>query len=236
MKKICILIGLFIGFQSQAQKLSKKDYLVNLETTKGKMTLILFDETPLHKANFIKLAKEGFYNDLLFHRVIKDFMIQGGDPSSKEATPGKRLGSGGADMERIPYEFVPNHIHLKGALAAARDYNPEKKSSACQFYIVTGKKYEPAQIKMMAQRNRGEKAHYTDAQLKAYSEIGGTPFLDYNYTVFGQVIQGLEVLDEIQKEETDAVDRPKNDVKMKVEIKRMKRKKIARKYPKAYPS
>lgn len=141
MKKwsIFLFTAFFLPSVSFAQKVPKKDYLVTLQTDFGTMKLILFDDTPLHKANFIKLAQDKFYDGLLFHRIIERFMIQGGDPNSRDAKPGQKLGSGGDNLERIPFEFTSNHIHRKGALAAARDNNPEKKSSACQFYIVDRK-------------------------------------------------------------------------------------------------
>ncbi len=186
--------------------------LVEVETNYGNMTILLSNETPLHRDNFIKLVEEGFYDDLLFHRVINGFMIQGGDPESKNAGPKKRLGSGGPGY-LIPAEFSDSLVHIKGALAAARTNNPEKKSSGSQFYIVHGKKMNEAQLKMVeAQKDMT----YTPAQRKAYLELGGTPHLDKGYTVFGMVIEGLDVVDKIAGAKTLPGDRPAVDVKMKM--------------------
>lgn len=221
---ICLLLVTSAAF---AQKKSKKDYLITLKTTNGTMHLVLFDDAPLHKANFIKLVKKKFYDDLLFHRVIEGFMIQGGDPESKNAKPGDRLGGGGANMERIPYEFKSNHVHKKGALAAARDGNPEKKSSACQFYIVQGKKFTDEQLSAIASRN---KMDYTNEQRADYIGMGGSPHLDNNYTVFGEVIDNLPVIDSIAKQSKDDADRPLKDIKMSMTVKKMKKKKITNLY------
>jgi cyclophilin family peptidyl-prolyl cis-trans isomerase len=244
MRIVVVLVVLLFGLNANAQKKNKKDYLVSMETSKGMVHLILFDETPLHKANFIKLAEEGFYNGTLFHRVKNEFMIQGGDPLSKNAVKGARLGAGGTDRAKIPYEFVPEHIHLKGALAAARSNNPEKASSACQFYIVTGKKYNEQQLKTLAgySKNTGEKLAngekedfaYTEKQLTGFKEMGGTPFLDNNYTVFGEVISGIDAVDAIQLVDVDRSDRPIEDVSMKVSVKKMKKKKITKLYGYTY--
>ncbi|MCR9065851.1 MAG: peptidylprolyl isomerase [Cytophagales bacterium] len=227
MKRLLTLCLLLTSITLSAQKKTKKDYLITMETTKGTMAIILFDKAPLHKANFLKLAEEGFYENLLFHRVINEFMIQGGDPNSKNAEKGAKLGSGGADLEKVPFEFVPEHVHLKGSLAAARTNNPAKESSGCQFYIVTGKKYTDFQMTDMAKRVGLD---YTEEQRKAYIEEGGTPFLDNNYTVFGKVIKGIEIAEEIEKVETDGSDRPIEDVSMKVSVKKMKKKKITKLY------
>ena len=175
----------------------------------GVMVVRLYDSTPKHRDNFVKLVQQGFYDSLLFHRIIQGFMIQGGDPLSKNAAPGEMLGMGGGDMERIPAEFNRNIIHKKGALAAARDGNPEKASSACQFYIVQGNPFPKDQLKMMG---------YTPAQVEAYSTVGGTPQLDMEYTVFGELISGFDVLDKIAAVEKNQYDRPKTDVRMKMEL------------------
>ena len=169
----------------------------------------------MNQDNFIKLVQQGFYDSLLFHRIIENFMIQGGDPLSKNAAPGEMLGMGGGDMERIPAEFNSNLIHKKGALCAARDGNPEKASSACQFYIVQGKPSTNEELDMIAQQN-GTK--YTAEQKKIYTTIGGTPFLDMSYTVFGEVISGIEVVNKIASAEKESSDRPKTDIRMKMEI------------------
>ncbi|MBX9449880.1 MAG: peptidylprolyl isomerase [Taibaiella sp.] len=160
---------------------------------------------------FVKLAKDGFYDGLLFHRVIKEFMIQGGDPDSKNAKPDQMLGSGGLDY-RIDAEFNKDLIHQKGALAAARDNNPDKASSSCQFYIVAGKKFTEKEVENFSKRTG---AVYTPEQVKIYEEIGGTPHLDNGYTVFGQVTKGLDIVDKIQAVATNKQDRPTQDVHIK---------------------
>ncbi len=226
MKKYILLVNiLIISTLSFAQKKSKKDYLVTLQTNFGTMHLILFDDTPLHKANFIKLVEKKFYDSLLFHRIMDGFMIQGGDPNSKNAKPNVRLGGGGGDMEQIPYEFKSNHVHKRGALAAASDGNPEKKSNACQFYIVQGKKLTDDEITAFAQRNS---MNYTTKQRADYMILGGVPRLDNNYTVFGEAIDNLDLIDTIAKQARDAANRPKEDIKMSMTVKKMRKKKITK--------
>ncbi|WP_394992946.1 peptidylprolyl isomerase [Emticicia sp.] len=228
MKKYNILIiTLIISNLAFSQKKSKKDYLVTLKTNFGTMHVVLFDDTPLHKANFIKLVNQKFYDSLLFHRIIDGFMIQGGDPNSKNAKTGDKLGNGGGDLERIPYEFKQNHIHRKGALAAARDSNPEKKSSACQFYIVQGKKLTDDEVTVASQRNS---MNYTTPQRAEYMILGGTPRLDNAYTVFGEAIDNLDLIDTIAKQPKDSADRPKSDIKMSMTVKKMRKKKITKKF------
>ena len=190
---------------------------VKLSTKYGDMTLLLYDETPQHRDNFLKLVREGYYNGTLFHRVIRDFMIQGGDPDSKGAAPGKRLGSGGPSYT-IPAEFNPKFIHKKGALSAARQGdqgNPQRRSSGSQFYIVQGKKTSAAELNGTAQQTG---AFYTPEQIEIYQNIGGTPFLDTQYTVFGEVIDGLDVIDKIAAVPTAPGDRPLEDVPMTMTI------------------
>jgi peptidyl-prolyl cis-trans isomerase B (cyclophilin B) len=182
------------------------------------MEFILYGETPKHRDNFIKLAGEQYFDSLLFHRVIKDFMIQGGDPDSKYAPAGARLGEGGPDY-RLDAEFrTPQLLHKRGALAAAREgdvVNPMKRSSASQFYVVWGKIYTPQEIESMSRRMKevglGE---LSPEQKELYSTVGGTPFLDGQYTVFGEITKGLEVVDKIQNVATDANDRPLEDVRI----------------------
>lgn len=222
-----ILLLILISQAAIAQKKSKKDYLITLTTDFGTMHLILFDDTPLHKKNFIELVNQKFYDGLLFHRIIDGFMIQGGDPKSKDAKAGEMLGGGSETREKVPFEFKPNHIHKKGALAAARDNNPEKKSSAYQFYIVQGRVRSDNEISMIAAQNKME---YTAEQRKDYMILGGTPHLDNNYTVFGEVISGLKVIDEIAKQPKDARDRPIKDIKMSMKIEKMRKKKITKKF------
>lgn len=188
--------------------------LVEIETEFGTMLAELYNDTPLHQENFLKLAQEGFFNDLLFHRVIDGFMIQGGDPDSKNAPAGKALGMGGPGYT-VPAEFVAERIHIKGALAAARTQNPEKRSSGSQFYIVQGSPLTAEQLDMMEARKG---IRYGTPQREAYLELGGTPFLDGEYTVFGQVVEGLEVIDSITAQETDPRDRPTRDIKMKIRV------------------
>jgi peptidyl-prolyl cis-trans isomerase B (cyclophilin B) len=241
---------------------------VKISTTMGDITVRLYDETPLHRDNFLKLASEGFFNGTLFHRVIKDFMIQGGDPESKGAPAGKALGSGGPGYN-IPAEIKPALFHKRGALSAARlgdEVNPAKESSGSQFYIVWGKVYKAAELKqlehqmkmqqeqsifnalamerreeiMNLRRNRDreglmelqdklakialEKSKelgnpaFTPEQVEAYTAQGGTPFLDGGYTVFGEVEEGLDVVEAIQNVETSMGDRPKADVVMNVTV------------------
>jgi len=195
--------------------------LVQVTTDYGVMVIKLYDGTPKHRDNFIKLVKEGVYDSLLFHRVIEGFMIQGGDPQSKYADSTAMLGSGevpGIDM--IPAEFTANYFHKKGALAAARTDNPEKASSNCQFYIVQGKPYSDIELNQLECNVRGINPAftYTDAQRNIYKTIGGVPFLDQNYTVFGEVIKGLEVIDKITAVEKGENDRPLKDVRFKMKM------------------
>ena len=241
---------------------------VRISTPLGDITVRLYDETPAHRDNFIKLAKEGFYNGTLFHRVIKEFMIQGGDPESKGAPAGRQLGSGDAGYT-LPAEFNPSLFHKRGALSAARlgdNVNPERRSSGCQFYIVWGKTYNAGQIGQLEKqalmqaeqevfnslamarreqimdlrRNRDraglqalqdELLAQTEAivkekglgklsaeQKEAYTTVGGTPFLDGQYTVFGEVESGLEIVGDIQESVTDSNDRPLQDIAMTVTV------------------
>jgi peptidyl-prolyl cis-trans isomerase B (cyclophilin B) len=191
--------------------------LVLIQTPYGDMIAELYDNTPKHRDNFTKLVDESFYNGLLFHRVINGFMIQGGDPDSKNAAKGKRLGAGGPGYQ-IDAEIIPENIHIKGALAAARmgdAVNPEKRSSGSQFYIVQGNKLTENQLQQIENRKG---IHYTDEQKKLYMKIGGTPFLDNDYTVFGRVIEGLDVIDKIAKAKTDRGNRPVEDIWMKIYV------------------
>lgn len=223
-----MLSGIFclLSLSVFAQKNSKKDEVVTLKTSEGTMRIILFDETPKHKANFLKLVNDGFYDDLLFHRVIDDFMIQGGDPESRNAKPDQNLGKG-ENGYKVPAEFSPKLFHQKGALAAARDNNPTKESSGCQFYIVQGRKWSKNDLDKQAARAARK---LTDEQRKVYETVGGTPHLDGSYTVFGQVIDGMEFVDKIGSVKTGERDRPEKDVSMKMSVKKMKKKKITKKY------
>lgn len=201
--------------KAMAAVIKDKSIRVKITTDSGVIVVKLSDSTPMHRDNFVKLVKQGFYDSLLFHRVIAGFMIQGGDPQSKYAQPGMMLGNGGGDMARIPAEFNNALIHKKGALAAARDGNPEKASSACQFYLVEGTIISDADLDMMEAR-QGRK--YTAEQRALYKTIGGTPFLDTQYTVFGEVISGLDVISKIANVPKDGANRPLGDVRMKMEV------------------
>ena len=239
--------------------------IVKIETTLGDITVRLYDETPIHRDNFVKLVKEGYYDGTLFHRVIKDFMIQGGDPDSKGAPAGKMLGVGGPDYT-LEAEIKENLYHKRGALAAARqgdEVNPERRSSGSQFYIVWGQVYKEYQLnqlgkqirmqkvqdafndlakarreeimQMRRERNRAGlqelqdqliaeaenkvgKQGLTDEQMQLYSTVGGTPHLDGQYTVFGEVEEGLNVVEQIQNTATGRADRPTNDIDMRMTI------------------
>lgn len=245
---------------------SNNNTMVQINTEFGNITVKLYDETPQHRDNFIKLVKQGYYQDLLFHRVIKQFMIQGGDPESKGAPAGKALGVGDVGYT-IPAEILPQFFHKKGALCAARkgdQVNPNKESSGCQFYLVQGKTYTDKELDQMEQQMNGPamqkrfmelkkqnwpriqemvqnkdsiglqkmqdqfiaqiqqefagKTRLSAAAREAYKTIGGTPFLDGEYTVFGEVVEGLEVIDKIAAVKCGAADRPEKDVKFTVVI------------------
>ena len=270
MKKLALFLvfaGLFVNLSCGVSTKSKET-IVQIETEFGNVKIKLYDETPLHRDNFIKLTKDGIYTDLLFHRVIQGFMIQGGDPDSKNAEPGKQLGNGDLGYT-IPAEINPKFFHRRGVLAAARhgdDINPEKRSSASQFYILQGKVFRPEeldtmQIKMeesrkmsmlqakiksvepelnklgaegkqdelLARYNAAKEEvlaevaklpslKFTEEQRKAYTTVGGYPSLDNGYTVFGEVIEGMDVVDNIAKQPTDKFDRPQKDIKFKITI------------------
>lgn len=271
MKKIHILILAALFFFSQScsngQQYSDGTY-VKIETDLGDMVVKLYDETPQHRDNFLKLVNESFYDGLLFHRVIENFMIQGGDPNSKNASPGQNLGSGGPGYT-IPAEFNPSLFHKKGALAAARlsdNVNPQKESSGSQFYIVQGQTYTNGaldtlelqinnrniqllnreymtkyQQELIDLRDSGDMDAFNTrvseiqdevneaiSQLEpytisaerraAYTTVGGTPSLDDEYTVFGEVVEGLDVIDKIAAVETNDADRPLTDIKMKITV------------------
>lgn len=194
----------------------KKNYVL-IETNFGNMKVLLYEDTPLHRENFIKLVKSGFYDGLLFHRVINGFMIQGGDPTSRNAAPGVMLGNGGPGYN-IPAEFIPKYYHKRGVIAAAREgdnVNPMKESSGSQFYIVQGKVYNEAIMqKISTQMNKT----FSEEQIKVYGTIGGAPWLDNDYTVFGEVIEGLEVIDKIAAVKCDNVNRPLEDVRMNIKV------------------
>ncbi len=213
---IAVIVMLFLSISGFSQK-SKKQTKVLIATEFGDMTLVLYNETPRHRDNFIKLVKSGFYDGTLFHRVIAGFMIQGGDPDSKTAKKGQMLGNGGPGYT-VPAEFNKAFYHKRGALSAARmgdGVNPAKASSGSQFYIVQGKKYNRKNLESMGKRSG---ATYTEEQIKVYETEGGTPQLDMNYTVFGEVIEGYDVIDKIAAVAKGRADRPKEDVKMTMKI------------------
>jgi peptidylprolyl isomerase/peptidyl-prolyl cis-trans isomerase B (cyclophilin B) len=262
--KISFLL-LFLSTFLSCQSAETKNTQVLISTEFGDITVLLYDDTPQHRDNFLKLVDEGFYNDLLFHRVIDKFMIQGGDPTSKDAPQNRSLGTGNPGYT-IPAEIVyPAHFHKKGALAAARTdsrVNPEKASSGSQFYIVTGEVFTGEQLKQMEDQKNFERKRqifsqiaaekqdsiqliakdktlldklqnsiikqaeqqlaaegefaFTPEQQQAYSTVGGAPFLDNEYTVFGEVVDGFDVLEKIGKAQVGAADRPLKDIKMTV--------------------
>ena len=214
---VALALLVFVPVMGQSKK-------VMLETTAGNILLTLYDDTPKHRDNFLKLVDEQFYDSLLFHRVIKNFMIQGGDPDSRHAEPGVTLGEGSTDYT-VEAEFFSSegrllHPHKRGALAAAREgdsENPERRSSGCQFYIVWGKTYATQQLYQIGDKVEAQTDHrvtMTDELLDLYRKVGGVPHLDGQYTVFGEVTAGLDVVDRIQQVQTDDYDRPIDDVRI----------------------
>ena len=197
---------------AQAQNETKNDKMTQIliKTSLGDITVALYNETPQHRDNFIKLVKESYYDGVLFHRIIKGFMVQTGDPDSRDAKPGQRLGMGGPGY-RVPAEFVPSLYHKRGAVAAARDNNPAKASSGSQFYIVDGEVYPQDKLNMIAARTGKT---FSPEQIQAYTTVGGAPFLDGDYTVFGEVVSGMDVVDKIAAQEKDGNDRPLKDIKI----------------------
>jgi len=186
---------------------------VLLKTSMGDIVIALYDETPLHKENFIKLVNDKYYDGVLFHRIIQNFMIQTGDPESKTAKPGQMLGNGGPGYT-IPAEFVPGLYHKRGAVAAARmgdNVNPKKESSGSQFYIVDGRVFSTNDLNRVIQMTGKT---YSMEQIKDYTSIGGAPHLDGDYTVFGEVVSGMEIVDKIAAQQKDGRDRPLEDIKI----------------------
>ena len=213
MKNILLIVLFSFSIQIKAEKEQK----IKIKTKFGIMIAKLYNKTPKHRDNFIKLVKSGKYNGVLFHRVIKDFMIQSGDINSKNAVKGQFLGNGDLGYT-ISAEFNYDLFHKKGALAAARqsdNINPQKASSSCQFYIVDGKVLGHKQLNTIA---KSYKKHFTQEQIKAYTTIGGTPHLDGDYTVFGEVIKGLDIIDKIAKNKCDKNNRPLDDIKITIEL------------------
>ncbi len=230
MKQLFVFLISFLSLSAFAQK-KEKNYYVSIETEQGASIVRLYNETPLHRDNFLKLTREGFYNGLLFHRVIKDFMIQGGDPDSKTADSTQSLGSGDVGY-RIPAEFNEKLFHKKGVLAAARDNNPEKESSGAQFYLVQGKVWTDSLLN--ATETNRLKFKIPENQREVYKTIGGTPHLDRNYTVYGEVVKGVDMIDKVAVTPTRKGDRPINDVRMFVrELKKKEIKKLEKELKKA---
>ncbi|WP_437919507.1 peptidylprolyl isomerase [Sphingobacterium sp. LRF_L2] len=210
-KKIALLVCcvFFVGLGFAKKPIS---HYVVIKTEKGSCLLKLYNETPKHRDNFVKLVREGYYDSLLFHRVINNFMIQGGDPDSRYAVEKQSLGNGGPDYT-IPAEIQDGLIHKKGAIGAARDNNPAKQSSGSQFYLVQGRVFSDAGLDSLEQfRLQGKKL--SPLQRKVYTTVGGTPHLDGNYTVFGELLDGLEAVDKIAFVKTDRNDRPVDNVRM----------------------
>ena len=225
-KILLYFIASTITFQTFSQR-KRKDYLVTFSTPFGEMHAILHNQTPQHKKNFLKLVDDKFYDGLLFHRIIKSFMIQGGDPNSKKAKEGELLGNGDVGY-KVPAEITPELFHKKGVIAAARDNNPEKASSGCQYYIVQGQVWNDSTL--ARQMARSPLRTYTEEQKNVYKTIGGTPHLDGNYTVFGQVIDNLWVIDSVANQPRDKNNRPLKDIAMKITCKKMRKKKITKLY------
>lgn len=218
MKNILILslilfVSVNISAQKRRDKNKEKETTILMKTTFGDITIKLYNQTEYHKNNFIKLVKEKFYDSILFHRVIKDFMVQAGDPNSKNAAANQSLGNGGPGYT-VPAEITPKFFHKKGVLSAARqgdNVNRTRRSSGSQFYLVTGKKYTDAELNDL---EANYKTKFTDEQREAYKTVGGTPHLDGQYTVFGEVVKGIEIIDKIQVVKTGVSNRPVKDVKI----------------------
>lgn len=216
MKKLALFFICFSILSVYAAK--PKNQYVSIKTEFGTCIIKLYNETPKHRDNFLKLIKENYYNGTLFHRVIKDFMIQGGNPDSKQAEPNALLGNGGPKYT-IPAEFKDSLFHKKGVLAAARegdDINPLKASSGSQFYLVQGKVFTDDQLNRLEENRLKFKIPIWQREI--YKTIGGTPHLDRNYTVYGEVVIGLDMVDKIAMLQTDSNNRPKQDVKMDIRI------------------
>ncbi len=219
MKKLFTLTLILLSVSFAFAKGPKNQY-VRIKTSYGECIIRLYNETPKHRDNFIKLTKKGFYNGTLFHRVIQNFMIQGGDPDSKDpkkASPGTELGNGDVGYT-VPAEFRDSLFHKRGVLAAARDDNPQKASSGCQFYIVEGKRFTDGKLDTLEKAKRMNGHKFPAWQREWYESTGGTPQLDQAYTVYGEVVFGLDMVDRIAAVKKDERDRPLTDVPMTVEL------------------
>jgi peptidyl-prolyl cis-trans isomerase B (cyclophilin B) len=220
MKKFLSALLLYVFTISAVFAGGPKNQYVRIKTSYGQCIIRLYNETPKHRDNFIKLVKKGFYNGTLFHRVIQNFMIQGGDPDSKDtskAKPGAELGNGDVGYT-IPAEFRDSLFHKRGVLAAARDDNPAKASSGCQFYIVEGKRFTDAKMDSLEKTPRMNGHKIPAWQREYYKSVGGAPHLDQNYTVYGEVLIGIDMIDRIAAVKTDGNDRPVTNVPMTVEL------------------
>ena len=219
MKRILLIFGMVLltmtGIRAQQR--------VKIHTTMGDIVVKLYDETPIHRDNFLKLVREGYYDGTLMHRVIRGFMIQGGDPNSKGAAPDKMLGGGSPDYT-LEAEIREGLYHKRGALAAARkddSINPERRSSGSQFYIVWGRTFTPRQMEYLVERMKAENPEtggMTPGQREVYATYGGAPHLDGKYTVFGEVVEGLDVVEKIQNVPTNSADRPLEDIVVSMEV------------------
>src|ERR1700749_587386 len=213
-----LLLAVFISITAFAK--GPKNQYVRIKTSYGSCIIRLYNQTPKHRDNFIKLVKQGFYNGTLFHRVIQNFMIQGGDPDSKDTTkdkPGAELGNGDVGYA-VPAEFRDSLFHKRGVLAAARDDNPAKASSGCQFYIVEGKRFTDGKMDTLEKTPRMNGHKIPEWQREYYRSVGGAPHLDQGYTVYGEVVSGIDMVDRIAAVKKDKNDRPVADVSMTVEL------------------
>ena len=220
MKQFNIVFSVLFALLSVSVSAQDERVQVLLETTEGNIRIALYNETPLHRDNFLKLVGEHHYDSLLFHRVIKYFMIQAGDPKSRTAQSGETLGGGDLDYT-IPAEILtPTHYHRRGAVAMARENdtrNPERRSSACQFYIVWGKTYSTKELEAIQEKvmkNTNGQTNLSSEMFWTYRKVGGSPHLDGQYTVFGEVTEGLDVVERIQKAFTDSYNRPVDDIRI----------------------
>ncbi len=215
MKHTLLTLGLALLLAIPVAARKERRSVVRLETSMGTIRIALLDETPRHRDNFLKLVSQGFYDGLLFHRVIRDFMIQTGDSTSRHAAAGAALGDGDVPYTLPPEFQLPYYYHLRGAVAAARegdDVNPGMRSSGCQFYIVWGKTWGPQSIRKQRDALAELGIEMTSDMMGEYEQYGGSPHLDGQYTVFGQVIEGLDVVNQIQRQPTDSRDRPVQDI------------------------